>query len=67
MSAADTFDAVLRGDEHPSGPIVELRDVSRLHGEGAREVRALDSVSLTVHSGKSSQSWARQALANQRS
>lgn len=52
MSAADTFDAVLRGDEHPSGPILELRDVSRLHGEGAREVRALDSVSLTVHSGE---------------
>lgn len=33
-------------------PILELRGVTRLHGEGAREVRALDDVSLSVYPGE---------------
>lgn len=32
--------------------ILELRSVSRTHGEGAREVRALDTVSLSVRAGE---------------
>lgn len=35
-----------------STTVLELRSVSRIHGEGAREVRALDTVSLSVQAGE---------------
>lgn len=35
-----------------STTILELRSVSRIHGEDAREVRALDTVSLSVRAGE---------------
>lgn len=40
------------GGEMPIAPILELRAASRVHGEGAREVRALDRVSLSVEAGE---------------
>ncbi|GAA1318598.1 ABC transporter ATP-binding protein [Leucobacter albus] len=35
-----------------AAPVLELRAVTRVHGEGAREVRALDAVSLAVNAGE---------------
>ena len=34
------------------GPLLALRDVTRVHGEGARRVTALDAVSLVVEAGE---------------
>ena len=36
----------------PSMPVLELRDVVRVHGVGSTAVRALDGVSLTVSAGE---------------
>lgn len=52
MSAPASFDSLVHGEDRPTAPILELRGVSRLHGEGAREVRALDDLSLCVQSGE---------------
>lgn len=35
-----------------TNPLIELEDVSRYYGSGDTEVRALDGVSLTIHSGE---------------
>jgi len=35
-----------------TGPILFLDNVSRVHGQGETEVKALDGVSLTVHAGE---------------
>src|SRR5205823_1598947 len=35
-----------------NGPVLALVDVTRLHGSGATEVRALDAVSLSVAAGE---------------
>ena len=35
-----------------SDPVLDLRDVSRVHGSGSTEVHALRSVSLRVHAGE---------------
>ena len=40
------------GSDDVGTPILELRAVSRVHGAGAREVRALDTVSLTIGAGE---------------
>lgn len=42
----------MSASEALTGPVLELRGVSRMHGEGAREVRALDQASLTVGTGE---------------
>ena len=36
----------------PAGPIVSLRDLTRVHGAGEAEVRALVGVSLDVRPGE---------------
>ncbi|TCP43074.1 ABC transporter ATP-binding protein [Rhodovulum marinum] len=36
----------------PVSPVIEFRDVARVYGSGAAEVRALDGVSLTVEKGE---------------
>jgi hypothetical protein len=39
--------------------VLQLRDVSRVHGSGPSEVRALDGVSLTVQAASWLRSWVR--------
>ena len=36
----------------PDPPLLELRDVVKIYGEGDAAVRALDGVSLTIHAGE---------------
>ncbi|MGR3375545.1 ABC transporter ATP-binding protein [Salipiger abyssi] len=38
--------------EETTGPLIALRDVSRVYGEGEAEVRALDGVDLTIDQGE---------------
>ena len=36
----------------PTPPLIELRGISRVYGQGEAEVRALDGVDLTIHAGE---------------
>jgi len=36
----------------PTPPLIELRGISRIYGQGEAEVRALDGVDLTIHAGE---------------
>lgn len=51
-SAAQMREAPAQAGAASTAPILEVREVSRAHGDGAREVRALDGVSLSVYSGE---------------
>ena len=42
----------VNGDSPPSVPVLELRAAGRVHGEGVREIRALDDVDLMVEAGE---------------
>ena len=46
--------------------VLELRDVTRVHGSGTTAVHALRGISLRVEAGDSSRSWARRARASPR-
>ena len=50
MTALESLAAAL--DEQESGAILELRNATRVHGQGATEVRALAGVSLQVMPGE---------------
>ncbi|MFD0429812.1 hypothetical protein ACFQ60_26020 [Streptomyces zhihengii] len=63
--------------EHPSPqsqqqhqsqqPVLQLKELTRVHGSGATEVHALRGINLDVFPGNSSPSWARPAPASPRS
>lgn len=50
--AASATTSAAPSESEATAPALELRTVSRIHGEGAREVCALDGVDLTVMPGE---------------